>query len=212
MKIAIISHPRSCSSKLIMILSSMYQVNNLSELISYLDSVPQKISKIEQMRSLDNYAVKFHTHHLRGIPLDVIPWNGFDILISTHRRSTIDTFLSTQLAIKRNVWSRWAGDKWEVDDFLLDPLSVKPWFDRYHKFNDDMLEQIHLLTTKKIIRFEFEEIADDDILENRLNELAFPKWDRASTAAFIPSDINYREKCLNYSEIESEFKLLGIQP
>jgi len=74
-----------------------------------------------------------------------------------------------------------------------------------------VLEQIRLLTTKEIIRFEFEEIADDDILENRLKELAFPKWDRASTASFIPSNINYREKCLNYSEIVSEFRLLGIQ-
>ena len=211
MKIAVISQPRTGSSKLVMVLSSIYQVTNLSEVLTSADTPDQKINKIEDLKSKNDYAVKFHKRHLSGIDINSVPWTNFDIIISIYRKSLVDAFVSTHIAMKRNVWERWSSDPCDVEEVTIDPMLIRPWYDRTYSTYGSMLRQIQEISGKKIFEFEYDEIGDDLKLLQKFKEYDFPVWDLGLDAATIPTGINYKEKCLNYREIESKFKELDLK-
>ena len=127
MKIAVISHARSGSTKLTAILSNIFKIQNLREIISD-ESFEEKIKKLQVLTLLDNYVVKFRAVSLMNVLPNQIDWGMFDLIFSTTRTNLIDTFISQQFAVTRGNWTKYTNDIWNINPMIIDVRLVPGWY------------------------------------------------------------------------------------
>jgi hypothetical protein len=196
MRIAIISAPRTGSTKLSAVLSSMFNLKNFNEQLNEVIPAAGFLKKfqVNKVMSQDDFVVKIFP----GAQVH-IDWNDFDLIVSTSRESEIDNFLSHYVASERNLWIPYEGQSWqELNKFTVDLKHVKRWGYWYY---EEFKERILPIIGKNVVNFSYEEICDDEKLLHKIRMLGIPIENQDPVIRSRSTGINYKEKCLNYKDV-----------
>lgn len=212
MKIAILGYPRTGTNKLQRILSNFYNVPIDNDRIEWLTGLDyyQKQEAIVMLNNLSSCVVKLFIYQFNNTDVLGVDWRKFDSIFITSRESLVDSFISYSFAEKKNYWSRLVGDLFnENEEFTVDVSQIQAWWDSHIKNFDQVVSTINEI--HPVHRVTYNEISNDQII---LNKLSVILGQTVSTVALpkkiIPTGINYKEKCLNYTEVEEKFKELGL--
>lgn len=215
MRIAIISYPRTGSSKLCEVISQIYDLKNLGEFLCnpVLDNkisdelASCNLAGINKLYNLDNYVVKIHSGHLVSFDVSTIKWDTFDIIITTSRTNKTDAFISHELAKVTNNWIKSKLNVWKADSFTVNLAEARNWYSSYVQYTDTILA-IKKHTMRNIICFSYDEINDDNLLQQKCMKTLGQVYDITKLSS-VPSNINYKNRCLNYNEAEKEIEKLS---
>lgn len=194
MKIAVIGYPRTGSTKLCFVLEQLYNPTRyIGELLTHSTNMSKTIELINRKQPC---IIKLFSYQFNDTPINLVDWKQFDLVCFTSRASIVDSFISMMIANKRKQWIP-GINKFVVDDpFILDSTL----FAGYYASHIEPLRNIIAVVEKVVIKtshLTYAEIADTPTLLMRLGHN-----DRQICIPVTPTGINYREKCLNYDEIE----------
>ena len=208
MRIAVVGFQRTGSTKLSAVLGKVFCLTNLNEIVEFTQPVEYRINKFKELDLLDNYVVKLQANNFNDIDMKIINWTKFDFIFSSTRHLIVDAFISLQIAVMRNNFTNWPAAKWSTDPFTVNINNINRWCNNtinpYAKLIE-IVKQQH-----PVFEFEYNEINDTTLLINKLTNLGFSCNIADINLDIIPTGINYREKCLNYAEVEQKFKEMGL--
>ena len=212
MKVAILGYPRTGTNKLQRTLGFIYKIpvdNDRTEWLTGL-SGNKKEEAIEELNRVDSIIAKLFVYQFNDINVLTIDWNKFDFIFATSRDSLVDSFVSCAIAQQQNYWVRLIEDIIDMNKtFIVDLTKIEEWYYSHVINFNTLVDQISRV--KPVFKFTYNEICDNEILLRKLsiitdkvlNNYCLPR-------KMIPMGINYKEKCLNYAEVEAKFKELGL--
>jgi len=210
MKIAVLSYPRTGSTKLCSVLRNSFELHNYNEPLDggIFSSISSNFKKIQDIDTYSNCIIKFHSVHFFGLDLHSINWKMFDLICATYRNNLVDAFISESIAFTRNNWIKMPNDTWDIRPFVVDLsiIHVCKWYE----FNVVKFKLMLLLIQQymPVFKFEYSEINNHLLLVKKMKEYHLP-INNLGEVPSVPTGINYKEKCLNYDKVEEKFKELG---
>jgi hypothetical protein len=216
MKVAIISRPRTGSTKLTEIISKALELKNYKEIFyekysEQIKPITIKLRILEDLKNDDNFIVKIHPKHISDIKVDLLNWDSYDLIIATNRSNKIDEYISHQYGFQRNFWINYPGSNQYVGEFTLVPkMSIGAWYSTV-ALHEQLLKEITNIIGREIVQIGYEIISDDEKLRLVLAEIGILTSLKTFDITFTPIGINYKEKCLNYEDIARQFKEIGYE-
>lgn len=218
MKVAVFGNPRTGSTMLCIALSLLYRIKFDQEVITPPMPLENKLALIQQLNATtDSFVAKFFVINFDDVPITALRWDQFDLIVTTTRSSLVDAYISGWVASRRNNWIKTRSSEWTDEAFTIDLSEMGTrtilGFQRFPALLNDIKR---LAPNTKIVETCYEDLVDDTKLFNILYDL-LPRTLRVNrvitsitTGDTIPTGINYREKCLNYAEVEAKFKEMKL--
>jgi hypothetical protein len=209
MKVAVIGYPRTGSTLASMLLCEAYNLEYLGELVRGYYSDSDKSLAFTKLDTVDNICVKFFPGHIKN-HISEISWGLFDIIITTGRKSIVDAYISLEFALSTNHWIKTKGDSWATNILSVDASTerIQKWVEVYLASLNTIITKIEAIYKKPILNFTYEELLKTaPAMKSVIPDQTTNKLTRFG---IIPADINYKEQCINYVEVENKFKELGL--
>lgn len=195
MRIAVLSYPRTGSTHLTTLLAKIYNLKGFqNEPLTGNFIKEQKLNILQNFETMDEYIIKFMSHNFLNLSYTMLDWNKFDQLYLIERRNLVDGCISNYVALTTNRWLRLKNeDSFDTKLFILPEKFIFDYIMYIRVFNEIKNYIQQTVKESKLIFKTYEEICEENIENGRT----------------IPMGINYKEKCLNYTEVEAKFKELG---
>lgn len=187
MKIAVFGYPRTGSTKLCYILQQVYNTPFIGEVLTRQQNNEYHI--IKQINNQSNIIVKFFSYQFISVPVTLVHWDTFDVVYFTYRESIVDAFISQQIAMRRNQWIPGINPFLINDPFVVDCSTFENYC-KTHIISYNKIQKVIANLTMRTEILSYNDISNDTFY-TPIDELPIR-----------PTNINYREKCLNYQEVE----------
>jgi hypothetical protein len=194
MRIAVVSYPRTSSTLLAKSLASIHNLQYFGEVITS-NKVSNFGTSLTDFINQENYVIKymgFNFLDYTGYKISDINWNIYDDIYATCRVPVYDACISTKMAFITGQWEQYVNNN--ASAITVDDEFIDGFLRGVSKFNEIISH-----------------FNNHGIVYHKIDYAQITSEYTSMLPSMQPSNINYKEVCLNYGEVKQKFKELGYE-